>query len=839
MYDVFLAWHLAERGEETHLYTSRNSLGDDLTQTLRPWLLAGAEGAVPVFLADLTTSLPLDGPSGDPVFFNPLDLKVLLYRRLKEKGVRFHFLHTPCGINGEGRALFYSASRLFSVEGIPGGTAFLHKGGASDSGELTVEYFRASRERGSGGPGWSCAGDREERSYVTLPLSREDYNSGKAYGEILPALMERIRRESGMVNPVPSRLGNALFPLSGSPWHMKENRLSELVRIWELAALHAAGPLPGTEAPWPEDWTALEPEGHFPVIVAGCGTAGAAALIGAAEGLGGRGVLGIEGNSLPGGTGTVGGINRYYYGNNCGMTVNIDDRVKELSDRISAVHPGDAIRPGEFQARPWNIPAKGLALHGMAAEKGATILYDSRIAGLDLGKEGGALKVESVLVFTPEGPRRYTCDALLDMTGSGDAAVMAGVPSVTGSARGGNIQTHNVCRWKRDEKGFIGVNDNPGALDPDSPEDISRACEVALGDGDTYDFADYVTPREARHLTGDYTYTLDDLFAGRVFPDTIALSQTDFDQHGFQESRQARIGLLPYHDKTYRAALPLRSCLNARVANLLFGGKAVSAERDASSFFRMQADVQNIGYVLGRLAGDGTAFDREKRAGLGLRLAEEGLLPLSREELSRGRLDHIPEEAPELTRRYTLAELEEELDALIMRRKAGEEDQGELDANGRPQGGVKGKEASLFWKLNRVVWLLGEKAREETLSPAAVELLAALLEDTGPGPERATNPWVHWRRVINYDRIYNLAVAAGRIGSEKFLPGLEKWLDDPRLSGFCRREGLDGDRNYASALLELTIARTARSLGSAKGERRMAEYAGDVRSILRKMAAVP
>src|SRR5690606_27159798 len=71
------------------------------------------------------------------------------------------------------------------------------------------------------------------------------------------------------------------------------------------------------------------PVDRYDVIVVGLGTAGAIAAIAAAEQ--GLKVLGLERLSAMGGTGTVGAVIGYYFGNKGGLFEEIDEEVQRLA----------------------------------------------------------------------------------------------------------------------------------------------------------------------------------------------------------------------------------------------------------------------------------------------------------------------------------------------------------------------------------------------------------------------------------------------------------------------------------------------------------------------------
>ncbi|MCC2686666.1 MAG: hypothetical protein K0R75_3565, partial [Paenibacillaceae bacterium] len=101
---------------------------------------------------------------------------------------------------------------------------------------------------------------------------------------------------------------------------------------------------------------------------------------------------------------------------------------------------------------------------------------------------------------------------------------------------------------------------------------------------------------------------------------------------------------------------------------------------------------------------------------------------------------------------------------------------------------------------------------------------------------------LHWRRVPHYDRIVCLCTSLERLAADNPLGipaaarALESMIGKPHLGGFVATTGPDAGGNYASAYLELLIARTMARCGSIRGLHVLADYVDDVQAMLARYA---
>ncbi|MCK4965911.1 FAD-dependent oxidoreductase, partial [bacterium] len=115
--------------------------------------------------------------------------------------------------------------------------------------------------------------------------------------------------------------------------------------------------------------------------------------------------------------------------------------------------------------------------------------------------------------------------------------------------------------------------------------------------------------RESRRLTGAYVLREDDLTTGRVFPDEVAYGGWPIDHHfpkGFHHNEKK---FWFSHKLKNIYSIPLRSLYSAKIKNLFFGGRAISATHLAFCSTRVMATCA----VMGQGAGTAAAYCIKKR----------------------------------------------------------------------------------------------------------------------------------------------------------------------------------------------------------------------------------
>ncbi len=332
----------------------------------------------------------------------------------------------------------------------------------------------------------------------------------------------------------------------------------------------------------PFELNALPLVGDCDVFVAGGGTGGAPAAIGAARE--GMRTICAENLAQLGGVMLAGRIGSYYYGNRVGFT-------QEIDQGITAMGPNP-----DFDTKKggMNVVWKNEWFLEKATERGATMLFDAltAAAAMDGKRACGAV------VATPFGTGVLAAKFVIDATGNSDFAAAAGAetmcdlrgePAVQGAGLSPVVIGNNYTN-----------TDFTFVMDGDIV-DATRAFVTAHAKfPEGFDIVPILNTRERRRILGDLVLQPQDFFANRIYADTINRAWSNFDTHGY--IIHPMFMLKPTaHDARF-ANVPLRALLPRGFEGIAVTGLGVSAHRDCMPLIRMQPDVQNQGYAAARAA---------------------------------------------------------------------------------------------------------------------------------------------------------------------------------------------------------------------------------------------
>jgi flavin-dependent dehydrogenase len=323
--------------------------------------------------------------------------------------------------------------------------------------------------------------------------------------------------------------------------------------------------------------TAVPVLANVDVVVVGGGTSGACAAI--AAGRRGAEVLVVEYQEGLGGVGTLGLIGRPYHGLNRGFTAEVP-----------------------FPDSEHNTEHKMEWFRRRIREVGGEIWFGVVGCGAYVERD----RVRGAVVVTPTGRGVVLARVVIDATGNADVAVAAGAASMYGGDSAGiALQGAGLLRRSLTDSY---VNTDYLLVDESDMVDTWRAF-VGMrlaSEVDDYDVGPFVQTRERRRVVGDHVMSYLDQIAERTYPDSIVLSGSDYDSHGYPS--EPYFALIPHTEKTLKANhpapggtcyTPYRCLLPRGVEGLLVTGLGISMLRDATAMVRMQKDMHNQGYAAG------------------------------------------------------------------------------------------------------------------------------------------------------------------------------------------------------------------------------------------------
>ncbi len=322
--------------------------------------------------------------------------------------------------------------------------------------------------------------------------------------------------------------------------------------------------------------------GRYDTVVVGGGTGGASAGIGAARG--GAKTLVIEYLYGLGGVGTVGRIAKYYHGNKVGFTTEMDAGVKDFE------HDG-------HKRNGWNVEHKMQWLRSEVVKAGGDVWFRS----LAVGSIMDGKRCIGVMVSTPHGRAAVLANTVIDSTGNSVIPACAGMETQAITGEHISVQGTGLPQQTPGESYY---NSDWTFVDDDDVLDMWRIMVVGrsmVGRSkyrQAFDLGQLIDSRARRRIIGDIVVSPMDIVNERTYPDTITISKSNFDNHGF--SSHDIFMVTPPHGKGLVGHVPYRALLPKGVDGLLVTGLGLSAHGDAMPVLRMQADVQNHGYAAGK-----------------------------------------------------------------------------------------------------------------------------------------------------------------------------------------------------------------------------------------------
>ncbi len=333
---------------------------------------------------------------------------------------------------------------------------------------------------------------------------------------------------------------------------------------------------------------------QWDVIVSGLGNSGALAALFCAEN--GLSVLGVENFIGVGGSTTFGGVTVHYFGCPGGRADAVEQACRAHSERTG----WDPAESGRF------------VLEEKLLQNHVALLYESSVCGVWLEEN----TVRGVRVLTPEGVRDIGCRILMDCTGDGCVARIAGCAfGGFGRAWDGLGQPYSrMCRMRQDGKEFW-ANLDFGRVDPQDDRALSDAMLFSGGYepsvlqrlGRVVQRAPLIGLREGGHILAEETMHVEDVFAGKRTQQPAFYSYSDLDKHGWDKALESTTladwavgaNLNAY---TMSIAVPWKSIVPQGFDGLLVPCRALGADRDVAASVRMIPDMNKLAEVAADVA---------------------------------------------------------------------------------------------------------------------------------------------------------------------------------------------------------------------------------------------
>ncbi|MCU6793776.1 FAD-dependent oxidoreductase [Paenibacillus sp. WQ 127069] len=597
------------------------------------------------------------------------------------------------------------------------------------------------------------------------------------------------------------------------------------------------------------------------ICVVGSGSGGGMAMLAAAES--GKSVAVIEVNTLMGGTHTVGRVTGYYDGYRSGMNDSVGEKAKAFV-QPTGKHEGHGGIPHASYLND-RVVQLGVQVFTASFACGA-LMEGTRLTGVVAANEDGLFGIRAHVT--------------IDATGHADMVAFAGGDYEIGDPETGMVQSysmwgaelypvqnHFMHRFLRD----------PGICHPDLYSERLRAIRDGHLGNSSFHISPMVTVRESRRIVGEHYLTVRDLLDDRVYDDVIAVACTRADSHAYTSSPLARLGGLGA-GKEIKVRIPLGCYIPKGIEGLFVAAKALSGERDATSFCRMNADVKNAGYAIG-LAAAMAVDNRSDVRNIDLPALQSTLKTLG----------ILPEWAfaapvlPDIDQLANKCSLEDEEALIALLRRPGHDALPVLER--LYQEGKRGYVAhALAWfgsdlggeqlaalltdaieqgqhrvlpnlnmnfalfrwghhygddytLVNRLIVLAGRSGHEATIGP-----LARLIADTeGFGDQHpGIAPYYTLREDIPrypfFTRLLNIAYAAAEKTDQRLAPAMDMLLSRPGVTGYVTELHSAGHPQFMLAHAEISLARAAARCGSSVGLKALSAYLNDTHSFFRRTA---
>lgn len=406
--------------------------------------------------------------------------------------------------------------------------------------------------------------------------------------------------------------------------------------------------LPPMDSPADSPTEQTKGETEYDIVVVGGGLAGVFAAIGSA--LYARRVLLVEQQASLGGQGTRTGERQF-----CGDVEHVNQPFSEILDSLREHGALGQIVPTRG-GTTFNGEVLAFLLQERLLTAGSQILFHTSL--VDAERANG--RVVSLVVHNKSGLQRIRARYVIDCTGDGDLAAVAGFETKKGGrvfAPDGSVREGlelqlpmSLCFYMEDtgEKvppilpaGCPRWSDDQDlpmtTVVPISPHTIfvkMKVIDADVTDGTSYSRAEirarrqmmglvyhlqtkgyrgvvydtytlrFVSPglgiREGRRIVGEYVLTEDDVRRGRHFPDAVAVGSYQIDYHWPDLLERAGTGIT---DQVPPYQIPYRCLMPKGGENILVAGRCVSGDQMAMASFRVMTTCAQTGMAAGIACG--------------------------------------------------------------------------------------------------------------------------------------------------------------------------------------------------------------------------------------------
>lgn len=397
---------------------------------------------------------------------------------------------------------------------------------------------------------------------------------------------------------------------------------------------------------------------EYDVIVCGGGPAGCTAAISAARE--GAKTLLLESTGMLGGMATNGLVNSWTPVHD-GIRNIHGGLAGKIITALRAVMPH--VDSEKWNWLPIDFEQLKLLYDRMVTEAGADVLFHSCVCGVEMKDDRN---IDVIIVANKAGMTAYRAKVFIDCTGDADVYAWAGKEYIKGDENG-LMQAGTMCFVVSgiDEEAFAHMNDpyytgvgrKSGALlnkiiadgkydipddhmvprkiapntysfnagqifgiDATDPVSVSEGCmrgrvlartlkdaftEYAPAFKDSYlvQTAPTLGLRESRRIIGDYTFTMEDYFARRSFPDEVLRGRYPIDVHE-EYAGQVRNTLVEFekYGEGESYGVPYRCMCPRDLDNLLVAGRTISSDRMSNGSLRVMSCCLNEGEAVGMAA---------------------------------------------------------------------------------------------------------------------------------------------------------------------------------------------------------------------------------------------